>query len=725
MENATVVPRLPLSEGEIFFPSPMMVMPARPGTPGSVRLTSSVSLTSRLPHDLTRLSATSLITLQLAERVPLRTFYDGLFRFPCHYGIQLYRKAAEIFDRLHEYQPGSKCNLFVESIEFSCNEEKKLAFELAYAAMKYEEVLRQTLDDVGFVVKYPEFQDELSLASVILYDYQDRRFQRRQALPSDRQYPRHCQLEEALFHLRTRLSAALARIRILHDAPTLQTLLPAEVHPPEPARHRPVHAWINCNKASSQQILDSLGSTLKILQPGLTESSFHYDDDFPDLLVFESGWKKTLEKTATFKKHWIVLQEKACCLPAYATAQELRRLRQREPELRGSVLQVGAGSGRSLAHLLSLLPDRDNISRLLAMSGDRKAVVERQLQELGVADARVMSGGLETHGRAAELRDVVAVLVTPVTTHTALADPVDWVMEEGGDIALLRELSMDPTKSALPQRVSALVTSQNETLLRALRLPNVRVVVYATHSSNRAENEEVVFGVVDEVNEEQRRRWQEAREHGKLEIETPPDKLYEFRQLVNIPEEDIAIPFLVLPQTPTTALSDSDGGGSSVGGGGIVQGVIFSSGSGAPSRAGSGSGGTYHTDTVRDLRELERVRQDAQVWWSRQAGRRSVMSPRSAGLRPHVRQLLASRGRAAARFGAAEPAVAVTGAGRRRRQASQPPEPSEHGDTEPSPLSLPKLASRTRHLSLGPPLNIHKVNIGDFSSVAVHIPPVF
>ena len=45
------------------------------------------------------------------------------------------------------------------------------------------------------------------------------------------------------------------------------------------------------------------------------------------------------------------------------------------------------------------------------------------------------------------------------------------------------------------------------------------MVVYATHSSNRAENEEVVFGVVDEVNEEQRRRWEEERERGKLEIE--------------------------------------------------------------------------------------------------------------------------------------------------------------------------------------------------------------
>lgn len=132
-----MVPRLPLDKGDLYTTNPMAVMPARPGTPGSVRLTSSVSLTSRLPHDLSKLSATSLITLQLAERVPLRTFYDGLFRFPCHYGMRLYMKAAEIFDRLKtDYVPGSKYNLVVKDIEFDSNEEKKLAFELAYAALK-------------------------------------------------------------------------------------------------------------------------------------------------------------------------------------------------------------------------------------------------------------------------------------------------------------------------------------------------------------------------------------------------------------------------------------------------------------------------------------------------------------------------------------------------------------------------------------------------------------
>ena len=35
--------------------------------------------------------------------------------------------------------------------------------------------------------------------------------------------------------------------------------------------------------------------------------------------------------------------------------------------------------------------------------------------------------------------------------------------------------------------------------------------------------------------------------------QTPPEKLYEFRQLVNLPDEDMDIPFLVLPQTATSS----------------------------------------------------------------------------------------------------------------------------------------------------------------------------
>ena len=55
------------------------------------------------------------------------------------------------------------------------------------------------------------------------------------------------------------------------------------------------------------------------------------------------------------------------------------------------------------------------------------------------------------------------------------------------DISLLRELSMDPRKSALPQRVSALVTRQNETLLRALRLPSKSTIITELTKRNNSE----------------------------------------------------------------------------------------------------------------------------------------------------------------------------------------------------------------------------------------------
>lgn len=94
-----------------------------------------------------------------------------------------------------------------------------------------------------------QYLDQISLASVILYDYQDRRFQRRRYVASDHDVPHQLwRLEEALFLLRTRLSASLARIRILHDAPSLRTLLPADIQPREATKNRPLHGWINNNK---------------------------------------------------------------------------------------------------------------------------------------------------------------------------------------------------------------------------------------------------------------------------------------------------------------------------------------------------------------------------------------------------------------------------------------------------------------------------------------------
>ncbi|XP_037071307.1 uncharacterized protein LOC119092450 [Pollicipes pollicipes] len=339
---------------------------------------------------------------------------------------------------------------------------------------------------------------------------------------------------------------------------------------------------------------------------------------------------------------------------------------------------------------------------------------------------------------------------------------------------------MEPSRSALPQRVAALVTDQNETLLRALRLPNVRVVVYATHSANRAENEEVVFGVVDEVNEQQRRRWQAARDHSKLETETPPDKLFEFRQLVTIPDEnneDIGIPFLVLPQTST-----SSGVFISV----IVKNMDFiqrehrsviddAFGMGMLDKVGGPAPATEPAESRPSRRKLRRpraaVRSDRLIVVGKKepppaaaaaattvplhvhvphlqdctctdaTGQRGA--PELERARQHERDAVGRLTQAADKTSREairaiqEQMEGAWGAARRERDADtatmrdlEDLERTRLGDDEASQgdaarCSLPRLPPRTRHLSLGPPLRIHKVNIGEMLPLALQAPPVF
>ncbi|XP_037071314.1 uncharacterized protein LOC119092457 [Pollicipes pollicipes] len=302
---------------------------------------------------------------------------------------------------------------------------------------------------------------------------------------------------------------------------------------------------------------------------------------------------------------------------------------------------------------------------------------------------------------------------------------------------------MEPSRSALPQRVAALVTDQNETLLRALRLPNVRVVVYATHSANRAENEEVVFGVVDEVNEQQRRRWQAARDHSKLETETPPDKLFEFRQLVTIPDEnneDIGIPFLVLPQTST-----SSGVFISV----IVKNMDFiqrehrsviddAFGMGMLDKVGGPAPATEPAESRPSRRKLRRpraaVRSDRLiVVGKKEPPPAAAAATTTVPLHVHAADKTSREAIRAIQ----EQMEGAWGAARRERDADtatmrdlEDLERTRLGDDEASQgdaarCSLPRLPPRTRHLSLGPPLRIHKVNIGEMLPLALQAPPVF
>ena len=81
---------------------------------------------------------------------------------------------------------------------------------------------------------------------VVLWDYQNRKFQQRTPQKDEFLDPVVQQVEEAIIEYKTKLNASLARHRIKASAPSLEFLLPEKVRSQEDlASKLPVYVWVN------------------------------------------------------------------------------------------------------------------------------------------------------------------------------------------------------------------------------------------------------------------------------------------------------------------------------------------------------------------------------------------------------------------------------------------------------------------------------------------------
>ena len=81
---------------------------------------------------------------------------------------------------------------------------------------------------------------------VVLWDYQNRKFQARTPLKGEVFDPVVQQVEDAIAEYKTKLNASLARHRIKASAPSLEFLLPDKVRSIEEVASRlPVYVWVN------------------------------------------------------------------------------------------------------------------------------------------------------------------------------------------------------------------------------------------------------------------------------------------------------------------------------------------------------------------------------------------------------------------------------------------------------------------------------------------------
>ncbi|NXA80890.1 NSUN7 methyltransferase, partial [Thryothorus ludovicianus] len=234
------------------------------------------------------------------------------------YPDSIYINAAKIFQGIHieknkdgmlvRYGDNSESPMMAFKDEHS----RRVSYELAFNALKYQDLLEEILLDSK---AYPchSIPDELTcLLVVMLYDLQDRKFKKRRIFDEEELVAEVEEIGHYLYRYMTKLAAALARCRIKYDALSIECFVPENIWKQEQrASALPLCFWINTFKISLEDVIRDL--EMKGLTKVESVSDFdHYtyavDQHCHDVLVFPSSLREELLHLDLFADCKLLLQ---------------------------------------------------------------------------------------------------------------------------------------------------------------------------------------------------------------------------------------------------------------------------------------------------------------------------------------------------------------------------------------------------------------------------------
>ncbi|TKC38066.1 hypothetical protein EI555_019341 [Monodon monoceros] len=348
---------------------------------------------------------------------------------------------------------------------------QRLSYELAFSALKFQDILETILID-SYIFPSTIIPDHLnSLIIVMLYDFQDRKFQARLLSDNEESIAEVLEVENLLNSLnckiqlwkidslvfnavltkngfsvssfKTKLAAALARCRIKHDALSIYHILPETVRNQElRASTLPLYAWINTCKISPEEVYHSLkkkgyNKVKSVLH--IDNKVFAVDQHCYDVLIFPSHLKSDLLNIDLFKDYKLVFQDKS----------------------------------RSLAvHSVKALLNMDD--DILMVNTDI-AILHETFINLESKDHR--------------LQKVKVILLLPRCSGLGVSNPVEFILNEHEDTGLLKDFSQGGPSE---DKLHVLAQQQYEQLTHAMKFTRAQAVVYCTYSVYPEENEAVV-----------------------------------------------------------------------------------------------------------------------------------------------------------------------------------------------------------------------------------------
>ncbi|XP_068399165.1 putative methyltransferase NSUN7 [Eschrichtius robustus] len=364
---------------------------------------------------------------------------------------------------------------------------QRLSYELAFSALKFQDILETILID-SYIFPSTTIPDHLnSLIIVMLYDFQDRKFQARLLSDNEESIAEVLEVENLLNSFKTKLAAALARCRIKHDALSIYHILPETVRNQEiRASTLPLYAWINTCKISPEEVYHSLkkkgyNKVKSVLH--IDNKVFAVDQHCYDVLIFPSHLKSDLLNIDLFKDYKLVFQDKSRSLAVHSVKALLN--------MDDDILMVNSGSWYTVAHM-SILTN-NNTSKIFVCGVQSQAKdpdLKNLFTKMGCKNIEILHETfINLESKDHRLQKVKVILLLPRCSGLGVSNPVEFILNEHEDTGLLKDFSQGGPSE---DKLHILAQQQYEQLTHAMKFTRAQAVVYCTCSVYPEENEAVV-----------------------------------------------------------------------------------------------------------------------------------------------------------------------------------------------------------------------------------------
>ncbi|XP_073747662.1 putative methyltransferase NSUN7 isoform X2 [Callorhinus ursinus] len=305
---------------------------------------------------------------------------------------------------------------------------QRSSYELAFNALKFQDILETMLID-SYILPSTTIPDHLSsLIIVMLYDFQERKFQARLFSDNEEPIAEVQEVENLLNSFKTKLAAALARYRIKHDALSIYHILPETVRNQElRASTLPLYAWINTCKISPEEVYYSLkkkgyNKVTSVLH--IDDKVYAVDQHCYDVLIFPSHLKNDLLNIDLFKEYKLIFQDKSRSLAVHSVRALLN--------MDDDILMVNTGSWYTVAHMSVLT--NNNTSKIFVCGLKSQAKdpdLKNLFTKMGCKNIQILHETfLNTEPKDHRLQKVKVILLLPHCSGLGVSNPVEFILNE-------------------------------------------------------------------------------------------------------------------------------------------------------------------------------------------------------------------------------------------------------------------------------------------------------